>query len=207
MVAVEGLVDLAHALLRARRAGADKDAVGLEEVGDRRALLEEFGVGDDVEGDRLAALGEYLRDALLHLPGGADGYGGFVHDHPVARHVTGDLLGDREHVLQVGRAVLVGRGADGDELHLGVAHRLGGVCGETQAALGEVARDDRLQAGLPDRDGAGAQLVDLGLVDVHAQHVVADFREARAADQADVAGTENGELHEGHPCLRECARS
>jgi hypothetical protein len=122
VVAVEGLVDLAHALLCARRAGADEDAVGLEEVGDRRAFLEEFGVGDDVEGDpsRRARRGP-ARCLLLHLVGGADGDGGFVHDDPVARHVAGDLLGDREHVLQVGRAVLVGRGADGDELHLGVA--------------------------------------------------------------------------------------
>ncbi len=72
VVAVEGLVELAHAFLRAGGAGADDDAVGLEEVADGGAFLEEFRVGDDVEGDRLAAFGEDLLDLGLDLVGGAD---------------------------------------------------------------------------------------------------------------------------------------
>ena len=36
------------------RRGADHDPVGSERVLDRRALAQELGIGDDVEGDRLA---------------------------------------------------------------------------------------------------------------------------------------------------------
>jgi hypothetical protein len=59
-----------------------------------------------------------LADAGGDLVAGADRYGRFVDDDLVIGHVLGDRFGDGEHVLQVGRAVLVGRGADGDELDL-----------------------------------------------------------------------------------------
>ena len=36
---------------------------------------------------------------------------------------------------------------------------------------------------------------DLGRVDVEAEHVVADFGQAGAGDQADVAGADDGDFH------------
>ncbi len=56
VVADEGLVERTHQLGGARIVGADDDPVGLHEVADRRALLQEFGIGDDVELDLGAAL-------------------------------------------------------------------------------------------------------------------------------------------------------
>ena len=58
VIADEGLVECAHELGGARVVGADDDPVGLHEVADRGALLEELGVGDDVELDLGAARGE-----------------------------------------------------------------------------------------------------------------------------------------------------
>ena len=60
---------------------------------------------------------------------------------------------------------------------------------------GVVAGDDGLEARLPDGDDAGLELVDLALVDVHADHGVADFCQAGAGDEANVAGAEDGEFH------------
>ena len=113
----------------------------------------------------------------------------------IARHVAGDAFGHGQNVLQVGRAVFVGRRADGDELYFGVVDGFCHVGGEAQPAFGHVALDDGLQAGLPDRDDTGLELVDLALVDIHADHGMADFREAGAGDEANVAGAENGEFH------------
>ena len=39
-------------------------------------------------------------------------------------HVLADGTRDRQHVLEIGRAVFVGRRADGDELQLAVGHAL-----------------------------------------------------------------------------------
>src|SRR3546814_12827990 len=52
-----------------------------------------------------------------------------------------------------------------------------------------------LQALLVDRDDAVVQAVDLGLVDVHAHHLVADFGQAGSGDESDVAGSEDRNAH------------
>jgi hypothetical protein len=66
--------------------------------------------------------------------------------------VLADGARHRQHVLQVGAAVFVGRRADGDEDQVAVSHARGGVGGEAQAAGGMVGLDHRGQAGLVDRD-------------------------------------------------------
>ena len=71
----------------------------------------------------------------------------------------------------------------------------GGVGGEVQPAGGVVGLDHRLQARLVDRDHAAIEPIDLGRVDVDADHVVADLGQARAGDQADIAGAEDGDAH------------
>ena len=55
--------------------------------------------------------------------------------------------------------------------------------------------DDLLESRLEDRDLAGLEPLDLGRIDVDADHVVADFGEAGAGDQADVAGAEYRDAH------------
>ena len=54
--------------------------------------------------------------AALTLVGGAHRHGDLVDDDLVVGHVAADVARGGQHVLQVGRAVLVGRRADGDEL-------------------------------------------------------------------------------------------
>ena len=70
-----------------------------------------------------------------------------------------------------------------------------GVGREPEAARRGVALDQRLEPGLVDRDAARVQRRDLRRVDVEAQHVVADLREAGAGDEPDVAGADDGDLH------------
>ena len=48
-VRVNGRVELAHDVGGSAVLGADHDAVGLQEVVDRGALLQELGVADDAE--------------------------------------------------------------------------------------------------------------------------------------------------------------
>ncbi len=69
--------------------------------------------------------------------------------------------------------------------------------GEAQALGGDVAVDELLEAGLVNRDFAALQHVHLALVVIDADDVVADFREAGARDETDVAGTDDAEIHYG----------
>ena len=72
---------------RAVAVGADDDAVGLHEVLDRGAFLEELGIGDDVE--RMRACGR--ERSRRHALGGADRHGALVDDDAVAVHRLADL--------------------------------------------------------------------------------------------------------------------
>ena len=58
-----------------------------------------------------------------------------------------------------------------------------------------VAPDQCLQPGLVDRDAAGLEQLDLGLVHVQAQHVVAEVGQAGAGHEADIAGSDDGDFH------------
>ncbi len=70
--------------------------------------------------------------------------------------------------------------ADADELHRAVLHRGGDVGREMEAAGDHVAQHHLLQAGLVDRDLAVLEQVDLAFVHIHADDVVAHFRQAGA---------------------------
>ncbi len=110
--------------------------------------------------------------------------------------MPGDGAGHRQHILQVGGAVLVRRRADRDELVHAVGHAFGGIGGEAQAAFGGVLQHQFGQARFIDGNLPLAQARHLVGVDVHTQDVVADVGEAGSGDQSDVAGAENGDIHE-----------
>src|SRR6185312_13093790 len=74
-----------------------------------------------------------------------------------------------------------------------------GIRGESEPPLADVARHEFIELGLPDRDDTGLELVDPGLVDIHAQHVVAKFREARARHEANITGAVNGDFQQLSP--------
>ena len=113
-VRVNGAYSSRHHLAAALVVGADHHAIGLQEVVDGGALLQELRVADDAE--RVAGL---LAHHLAHLLGGPDRHRALVDDDLVAVHRAGHVAGDAEHVLEIGRAVLRLRGADGDEDDVG----------------------------------------------------------------------------------------
>ncbi len=102
---------------------------------------------------------------------------------------------DGEHVAQVGRAVLIWRGADGDDLEQAVLHALRRIRGEFEAPGVGIALDERIEPGLVDGHLALVQALDLAGVDIDADDVIARLGEAGARDEAHVAGAEDGDSH------------
>ena len=179
----------------ADQVGADHDAVRTHEVFHRGALFQELRVRDHGIVDGYAPFFQLLGNDRFHFVGGAYGHGALVHHHLVILHVAPDARRRAQHVLEVGRAVLAGRGADGDELDRAVRDRALDVGGEVQPARGHVARHHLVEAGLVDRQPAALQGGDLVRVDVQAQHVVAHVGEAGAGNQPDVARADDGDFH------------
>ena len=67
--------------------------------------------------------------------------------------------------------------------------------GETQALGGDVAVHEFLEPGLVNRNLARLEHVDLALVVIDADDVMADFGKARARDETDVTGADDAEIH------------
>ena len=108
------------------------DAIRLQEVVDRGALLQELGVGDDVE-LVLRSLGHLG----AHAGGSAHRHRALVDDHGVAPQRFANLAGRGEHVLEVGFAGLALRRADGDEDDVALRDARSEVGGEGEG-VGEV---------------------------------------------------------------------
>ena len=143
-----------------------------------------------------AARRELFGDRAAHAVGRAHRHRRLVDDDLVLRHAPADVARGGEHVLHVGRAVLVRRRADGDELQRAVRDGGVDVGREVQAAGGDVAL--RSSARGPARGSARRRRSASSIfarVDVEAQHVVADLGEAGAGDEADVAGADHRDLH------------
>ena len=136
-----------------------------------------------------------LATADSHLVGGADGNGRLGDDDDFARHVLADELRDGEHVSEIGGAVFVGRSADSDEHDFSAGDGRGHIGGEFEASLRLIALDELVQAGLVDRKDVLLQSFDLGDIEIGAVHVIAGLRETGAYDQADVAGSDDGDAH------------
>ena len=100
-----------------------------------------------------------------------------------------------QDVSQIGRAVLVGRGADGREDHFDVVEAFGEVGGEVEASCTDVALHERIEPRFVDGDGAAVQCVDLLPVYVHAGDVEPHFGEAGPRYQADIARTHDCDFH------------
>ena len=76
-----------------------------------------------------------------------------------------------------------------------MGHALGGIQAEAQPSRRLVFGDQAVQSRLVDGDLAAAQHLDLPGINVHAQDLVAHFRQAGPGDQADVARAIDGDLH------------
>ena len=172
--------------------GTENDPVGPHEVLEGAALTKELRIGGDVES--MPTLEHLLHD-VLHAPCRPYRDGGLVDDHLVAIHHLGDLAGDRLHVLQVGRAVLSGWRADGDEDHQRAVHSLRQVGGELEPVLRHVLGDQAVEPRLVDRDLAAFQRRDLRRVVIHAGDVDAELGETGAGHQADVTASNYTDIH------------
>jgi hypothetical protein len=168
---------------------------GAHEIVDRGAFLQELGIADDRKIDADAPPLELRLDRRPHLVGGADGYGALVDDDLEVDHVRPDVARRGEHMLQVGRAVLVRRRAHADEQQRAMTDGGRNVGRELQATDVGVATHQRVQAGLVDRDPSFVEDLDLVGVDVDANDVIAHFCKAGAGDETNVSRANDGDLH------------
>ncbi|MNK42667.1 hypothetical protein D3C87_613580 [compost metagenome] len=169
MIAAERCVELAHLAAGLFVSGADDDPVRAHAVGEGAAFLEEFRVGHHPHLQiSLAATQQFAVGGGQHLIGGADRHRGFDDQRAIGLHVRGDLAGDVEHVAEIGRAVLIGGGADGDENQLGMLDRVTGLGTEQQAAGLDVFLKRAGQTWLTNGRHCLLQLFNFVWVNVHA---------------------------------------
>ena len=136
-----------------------------------------------------------LRDLGPDSRGGAHGHGA-LRDHDLRLiHVLADDSRHGEDVLEVRRAVLVRGRADRDDDHVGALHGPAHFGGELEPSLALVPHDERLEAGLVDRQPVLLEPGDLRAIHIGAQDVVAGLGEAGTYDEPDIPRPDDGDLH------------
>ena len=180
MIALERGIDSTHIQRCLLVRAADDDTVGLHEVINRRAFLEELGIGNNTERRIHTARPELFGHRRLHRVGRADRDRTLIHDDLVVGHVLADVTCCGSHVLHVGGAVFIGRRTHSDELNGAKMHSLLNVSSEMQASGSDVTTHHFLQAGLVNRNTPVFKNLDLGWIDIQTQHIVANFSQTGA---------------------------
>ncbi len=161
---------------------------------DRRALAQEFRIGDDTQCRRRAALSRMMRSTSSPVPTGTVD---LVTTTVKPSSGGGDLARGGIDVGQIGVAVAATRrGADRDEHRVGRRHRLGESVVKDRRPWRALLRDEVVEPGLEDRNFAALQGSDLRRVLVDAGHLVAEIGKAGARHEPDIAGADHRDMHQ-----------
>jgi len=195
MVAVERRVQVAHDFTHFFTGTANDDAVRAAAISDGRAFLEEFRVGHHVKLQRASGLLQGLVDMGGQRVAGAHGHGGLLDQDQRLLAVAGNGVTYGEHLAQVSRAIFAWRRAYGDKQHLAVFDGSFFIAGKAQAFAFNIFTHQARKPGFENADVTLLQQLDLFLVNVHADHVVADFSQDRRLHQAYIATTKYTDFH------------
>ena len=105
------------------------------------------------------------------------------------------LTGDGQDVLQVGRAVFVGRCADSTEDDLHIVQHLGEVGGKLQTSVFDVALDKLFQAWFIDGHDAILEFLNLLGINIDTGDTGTHLGETGATDKADIACSYYCDIH------------
>ena len=169
--------------------------VGTHEILYCGALLEKFRVGGHIERHIGAACCQSGGDSLANECRCADGYGALGYQKGVFPDIFAESAGNVQNIVQIGRAVLVGRGAHRRKHDFHPVDALGEVRGERQPALAGVAKHHFFQAGLVDGDYASAQTFYFLFIDVDTRNIHPHFGETSARNETDITGAYYSYFH------------
>ena len=171
-------------------AGANHHPIRVEEVVDRCAFPQEFGVGHHVHRTAVPPSDQPLQQACR-----ADRRGALLDYNRLPTHQRGDGAGSVEKDHQVRLAVGGGGGLDGHEDVFAARDALFRIECEAEAALSHPLADQRLKAWFVDGELPPAQALHLLTVDIQTGHPVAQVREAGAGDEANISRAYDRNLH------------
>ncbi|MNE51748.1 hypothetical protein D3C80_1463890 [compost metagenome] len=174
---------------------ANDDAVRAHEVIDGAALLEKLGVARHLDSKACATRAQTDCNVPGHPLCSTYRYCRLVHHQAWACQVAPQAVGNAQHMLQIGRTVLLAGRAHGDKHHLGTGQRLLPIIAEQQAARLHAAVQERRQAWLVDRALALAQLHQALRITLQAGHPVAHFGKTGRRYQADIPRPDHTEFH------------
>src|SRR5262249_32845191 len=186
-------VKLAHHAARPLVVGANHDAIGALEVLNGRALAQKLRIRHYGE----VRIGAQLADDGINLIVGSDRNRRLDHDDGKAVHFGRDLARGVMDVGEVGKTVAApGRRPDGEKYRIRRANGSGGFGRKGKPAGFDVARNERVQTRLEDRDLSVLELPDLRCIPVDTGYDVPKIRKTGPGHEPDVASTNHRYSHE-----------
>ena len=162
--------------------GANYDAIGIEEVGDRRAFAQELRIGGNIEQAGGSAVEQH---DLAHPFTGVHRHGALTNDDFVLLDGRRNFARDRFNVGKIGLAIDVGGSAYCDEDRLSFADRISQRIGK-QEPVAAVALEQLGHVLLVNRAFASLQGLILHGIVVDQNDIVAQLGKARSRDQPHV---------------------
>ena len=126
---------------------------------------------------------------------GTHGNSGLIYQDQRFFAVAGNGVTHGEHLAKISRTIFARRCAHGDKQYLTVFDGSFFIAGKAQAFTLQVFAHQGGQPRLENADVTLLQRLDLFLVNVHANHVMADFRQHRRLHQAYITTTEYTDFH------------
>ncbi len=186
-----GAIEASHHLEAGLVVGADHDAVGLEGVPNRVPFTEELGVGHDAEPES----GALPRDREAEPIGRAGRHRRLLGDHHPRRRVLRDIPAHGLDGRQAGVTCGGRRPPDADEQTSASRTAPRGIGQEVEAAGLGLLGDEDVEVRLVEGGLALLGQLDLGPVEVHGDHVVAQLRERGGRHQPDVSRADDADPH------------
>ena len=177
---------------------ADDGERRLVVVAYRGALAQEFRLEADVEVDAVLLARFVLDDGPQHVLDGAGDERGAKNENVrrgLVAHRRAEILREPEHRRLILAAVGRRRRADADERDLARQDGFARIAGDRHPSAGDDVRHEVDHAFLDHRRPSCRNEVELGLVHVHADHVVAVAREARKRDGPYITQSEDAYFH------------
>ncbi len=192
-------VERLHVRARLPVHGADHDLGRGEIILYRTGFAQEFGIVDQFHKVASALPQSSAEDRQDQLLARSGAHGGAVGDGQRAGAIGanggGHIAGDLHHEAHVMRAIDPAGGADADNRHIAIIQRIAHFAAGAQSPGSLCFGHKFIEPRLAHRRAPGIDRGDFGFADIHADNRMALTRDAARSSTADIAQSENGNLH------------
>ena len=188
-------VKAGHEFLGLFTLDSNDNSVGLHEVRNGRAFLQELRITRHIERNIHASLVQLFLNNSLYFFRCSHGDRRLGHKHRIFFDILAECAGNGKHILQVCGTVFVGRRSHSAKDHFNIVKNTRQVGRKMQTAFALVSQNHFIKARLINRDFSFLEGVYFSLIHINTSDIYTHFSKACAANKADISCSNNRNIH------------